>query len=204
MKWTRAVHHLETLASTCADMATRPVSIFPRRVGELWAAGEILGPIAEIELITVALTVDLPAEAVPWRTEPSGARHWANAARLPQSPVRPFWRSAHAPVWNHELYRPVLVWSEADGVRTDVLAAIADGEGESVRPAAPTPADLRARVADELAISLRGLRERSAEYEERRWKPGKLEPVADALWQVGAGYLDLLDAEDRAAGNTFR
>ncbi|GLW89244.1 DUF7711 family protein [Actinokineospora globicatena] len=191
MNWTRAVHHLTTLATTCDDMAGRPASIFPLRVGGLWAAGGLLGRPRELETITVALTVDVAA--VPWLTEPAGAKHWASAARLPHSPAEVHWRSAHAPVWNHRLERPVLVWSAADGVDDEALAAIADGEAESLRPPAPTADELAARLSDELALSLRALRDRTGEYEERRWKPGKLEPVSDSLWQASAGYLDLLD-----------
>ncbi|GLZ38854.1 hypothetical protein [Actinokineospora sp. NBRC 105648] len=190
MKWTRAVHHVQSLAETCAEMATRPASIFPLRVSALWVAGEVLGKAADLDEIPVALVVDLPE--VPWRTEPSGARHWAAAARLPQTPVTPYWRSARAPVWNHVLHRPALVWSAAGGVEEMSLTAIAAGDGESVRVAEPSAEELRARLADELAVSLRGLRDRNAEYTDRRWRPGKLEPVADALWQASTGYLDLL------------
>ncbi|GAA3014032.1 DUF7711 family protein [Actinokineospora diospyrosa] len=191
MNWTRAVHHLSTLATTCADMATRPASIFPLRVDELWAAGDILGRARELETITVALTADV--DEVPWRTEPSGSRHWAAAARLPQTPATAYWRSAHAPVWNHVLERPVLVWSVYSGVDEEALAAIGEGNGESVRPPAPTAEELTERLDAELALSLRALREGTHEYGQRRWKPGKLEPVSDALWQASTGYLDLLD-----------
>ena len=38
------------------------------------------------------------------------------------------------------------------------------------------------------------LRSGTLEYDNRRWKPGKLEPVADALWRASDGYLDVLDA----------
>ncbi|AOS64270.1 hypothetical protein BKA25_001978 [Actinoalloteichus hymeniacidonis] len=49
----------------------------------------------------------------------------------------------------------------------------------------------------ELAVSLAALGERTRHYEDRRFKPGKLEPVADALWRVSAGYLDV-EASARA------
>jgi hypothetical protein len=197
MKWTRAVHHLETLAQTCAEMATRPRSIFPLRVAQLWAAGDIVGVERDLETITVALVVDLPVEDVPWLGEPTGSQHWASATRLAKLPFRPLWRSAKAPVWNHIIDRPVLVWDEQDGIAEQALAALRDGRGAEVRLPAPTPGDWRARLDDELAVSLRSLRGRTQDYEERRWRPGKLEPVADALWRAGEGYLDMLDAVRR-------
>jgi hypothetical protein len=198
MKWERAVHHVESLVKSCADLATRPSSIFPLRVKQLWAVGDVLGPPRDLDTVTVALGVDLPVDEVPWWSEPPGAQHWANATRLATNPVLPWWRSVHAPVWNHRIDRPALVWDDAGGVREDVLAALREGHGQSVRLAAPTPDVLQARLDDELDVSLRALRERTRVYDERRFSPGKLEPVADALWRVGNGYLDVLDALQHA------
>ena len=80
----------------------------------------------------------------------------------------------------------------------ETLAALRDGRGETVRSTAPADDLLSARVREELAVSLRALRACTQTYENRRWSPGKLEPVADALWRAGDGYLDVLDAVNRA------
>jgi hypothetical protein len=194
VKWTRAVHHLDTLARTCAEMATRPSSIFPLRVAQLWAVGDILGAERDIETVTVALTVDLPVDDVPWLSEPSGSQHWSAAARLIKSPVVPFWRSTRAAVWNHRIARPALIWDAATGPAEDTIAAIGAGRAEPCRTAAPTVDEFDARMADELRVSLLALRAHTSTYEDRRWRPGKLEPVADTLWRASAGYLDVLDA----------
>ncbi|APU16145.1 MULTISPECIES: hypothetical protein [Actinoalloteichus] len=200
MKWTRAVWHLESLAQSCADMATRPASIFPLRVEQLWVFGEVLGAERDLDDVSVALAVDLPVEAVPWLDEPSGSQHWGGAVRLPKSPIVARWRSVHAPVWNHRIDRPALLWDSANGIAEETLAALREGRGESVRTAAESAEAVRARLDAELALSLRALRDRSEAYADRRWKPGKLEPVSDALWRVGAGYLDVLDAVRAADG----
>jgi hypothetical protein len=198
MKWTRAVAHLQSLAETCAEMATRPTTIFPTRVNQLWAADDILGPARDLDFVTVALCVDLPADDVPWLSEPSGAQHWASATRLDKNPFRPFWRSAHAPVWNHRLVSPVLIWDITSGIADEAIAAIRDGQGDTVRPPAPTADALRDRLADELRVSLAALRNRTQTYEDQRWKPGKMTRVADSLWQAADGYLDILAAQDRS------
>ncbi len=197
MKWARAVHHVESLAQSCADMATRSSSIFTLRVTQLWAVGDLLGPARDLETVTVALCVGLPVDEVAWWSEPLGAQHWANATRLTKNPVLPWWRSAHAPIWNHRIERPALVWDDVDGVSEGTLQALRDGRGESVRLEAPAPDELRARLDEELAVSLRTLRAHTQAYEDRRWRPGKLEPVADALWRASDGYLDVLDAAGR-------
>jgi hypothetical protein len=194
VKWSRAVHHLETLAQTCAEMVTKPRSIFPVSVVQLWAVGDILGAVREIEAVTVALGVDLPVDDVPWLSEPIGGQQWAYATRLAKNPIVPLWRSVHAPIWNHYVDRPALVWDSTGGLAEETIAALRAGRAESVRLQAPTAEELRARLDDELRVSLLALRGRSRDYDERRWKPGKLEPVADALWRASDGYLDVLDA----------
>ena len=97
-------------------------------------------------------------------------------------------------VWNHRIVRPALVWDNTEGVRAEVLDALRAGRGESVGSPAPSPDELTARLRDELAVSHAALREATAEYERRRWSPGRLEPVADQLWRTSDGYLDVLEA----------
>ena len=191
MKWSRAVHHLAELAEKCGEL---PSSFFRFQVVELWAFGELLDVPRELEVIEVALVTDLPVDEVPWRTQPVGAEHWANSTRLSRNPIHALWRSKDAPVWNHYIERPALVWSAEHGINEEALVAVSDGAGELVRTAAPAPEELRKRVEDELAVSLRALRKANQEYTDRRWAPGKLTPHADALWHTTTGYLDLLDA----------
>jgi hypothetical protein len=193
MKWSRAIHHVETLANSCADTMAGP-SIFELRVTGLWAAGDLLEPPQDRDWVPVALAVDLPAAEVPWFSEPRGGRHWANAIRLTKNPVLTWWRSAQAPVWNHRIVRPVLVWDVAGGVREDALEALRDGQAEPLRPPAPSDDEFRERMRAELAVSLAALRTCTGTYDRKRWSPGKLEPVADELWRASDGYLDVLDA----------
>lgn len=197
MKRSRATHHLQSLAETCAELAANPGPVITLHVRALWAHGQILDPDPELDSVQVALAVDLPPAEVPWLGEPKGAQHWANLTRLSRNPVRAFWRSAHAPVWNHHIVRPALVWSAETGVDERVLAAIAEGDTESVRSAEPSTVDYQARLAEELAISEAALRAATRTYDERRWAPGKLTPYADTLFLAGDGYLDLLDASRR-------
>ncbi len=193
MKWGRAVHHVESLAQSCAEMSSKP--FFSLTVTQLWAVGDILGPkLDELEWLTVALAVDLPPEDVAWWTEPPGSQHWANATRLSKNPVLAWWRSAHAPVWNHRIVAPALVWDVREGICAEVLSALGDGRGEDVRTAVATSDELAARLQEELAVSQKALTQATTEYGHRRWSPGRLEPVADALWRASNGYLDILAA----------
>lgn len=186
MKWSRGVHHVEELARRCDTPS--PVPMLP--VTALWVFGDILGEPRDLDSVRVAVVVDLPADDVPWLDLPRGAQHWAQAVRLKE----PLWRSAALPVWNHYISRPALVWDTEAGVRESTLAALRDGRGADVRIDDPTPAELQAQLAAELAVSLRSLRRQHRAYDDKRWRPGKLEPFADALWRATDGYLDLLDA----------
>jgi hypothetical protein len=197
VKWTRAVHHLRELAEKCAELDGQPRSFYRFRVVALWAVGEILGAARDLDRVSVALVVDLPVGEVPWLSEPDGAEHWANGTRMSRNPIKPFWRSAHAPVWNHHVDRPALLWDAETGLAEETFAALLNGRGAEVRAGAPSPAELRTRLEDELAVSLGALREQTRAYEERRWSPGKLTPVSDALWRASDGYLDLLDELNR-------
>jgi hypothetical protein len=131
---------------------------------------------------------------VAWLTEPVGAEHWSNSTRLNRNPFVPRWRSVHAPVWNHEIERPVMFWDAESGTAQDVLEALRAGEGARVRSAAPSAAEFEARMAEELATCLREVRRCTEVYTEKRWAPGKMTPLADAMWFANQGYLDVLDS----------
>lgn len=194
MKWSRAVHHLDELADACADIAGRPVTIFPLRVTQLWAFGDVLTSHDDLDSLQVALVVDLPTEDVAWFTHPAGAEHWSHATRLSKNPVVALWRSQRAPVWNHHIRRPLLIWDESAGVATGALSALRDGTADALRLPAPTPEELNSRLEAELVASHRALEIATAAYERRRFSVGRLEPVADVLWRASQGYLDVLAA----------
>jgi hypothetical protein len=198
VKRDRAIQHLEVLAGACTAMLDQPTGIFPLRVIQLWVFGEVLEGFSEPDRVTVALGIDQPERDVPWCSEPLGARHWADATRMSRNPIAAFWRSTRAPIWNHHIDRPVLLWDDADGIRPQVLAALRAGEGDRMRPDAPSPAKLRQRLVVEQGIALAELRDRTATYGDHRWKPGKLEPYADALFTAADSYLDLTAALDLA------
>jgi hypothetical protein len=195
MKWERAIHHLESLARACAEALNQPM--FSVRVTQLWAVGDILGAPRDLDAVTVALAINRPPEEVAWLSEPSGTQHWANAARLNKNPFIVFWRSNQAAVWNHDVVRPALVWDSVEGERSEVLAAIREGEAERVRSAGPTEDELATRLVEELAVSRKSLQATTDAYQKRRWSPGKIEPTADALWLASLGYLDVLRATER-------
>lgn len=189
------MHHVETAAQECARLAELPSTFALLQVTHLWAFGDVLGPPRELDSVSVALGVDLPPEAVAWWTEPSGSEHWVNMTRLPKNPVRWWWRSTNAHVWNHHITGPLLVWTEADGIDEAALGALKEGRGAASGHALPSDVQLAERLRDEQRISLAELASRTADFEERRWGRGRIDPLADALWRASFGYLDVLRAQ---------
>ena len=193
VKWSTAIRNLRELAQATNDLAASPAAKYALPVTQLWAAQEILGTPRDLEWVTAAVVVDLPVEDVPWLVKPNGSEHWENFTRAAKHPIVTLWRSAQAPVWNHYLSRPALFWDRRTGLDEDALQALSEGRGEEVRISAPAPDEFRARLEDDLAVSLGALRERTRAYEDRRWSQGKFTAVADELWEASNGYVDLLD-----------
>jgi hypothetical protein len=146
---------------------------------------------ADLDALRVVLAVDLPIDEVAWFCPPAGADHWSHATAVSKNPVVAMWRSTRAPVWNHRIRRPLLIWDESVEVTFEALTAIRDGTAEELRLSEPTPAEMQTRLEAELATSHRALASATANYEQRRFSPGKLEPVADRLWRAAQGYLDV-------------
>ena len=121
-----------------------------------------------------------------------GASWWCDQTRASKNPVSIWWRSAAAPVWNHRIISPLLVWDQATGVQRSALDAISAGRGASLLDPAPSHEEYVVRMQEELNVSLAELRARTQDYETGRTRLGIR---ADALFDAARGYLDVLDAQ---------
>ena len=195
MKWATAVRHVHSLAEACAERADRPAGDGSLRVTGLWAVGDLLGERRDLDWVRVALVVDLPPDEVPWFCTPPGAVRWAESTRLSKNPVTAWWRSARAPVWNHRIVRPALVWDVAGGLREGVVTALREGQGSDVGQASPSARAYASRMADELEVSLAALEARTRDYDAQRWGRTPLERIADPLFDAALGYIDVLGAQ---------
>lgn len=204
MKWTTAVRTLEDVADRCAHVGRQPEGIVRLRVFQAWVFGPLLGErtddVDDVTGVRVALVTNAREEDCAFGTRPPAAGQWLAASSLETKPVQLFFRSGQVPVWNHVVERPVRFWTREEGVDPDVLARVRAGEGAVLRPAAPTPAELAARLDAELGVSLAALRRTSGEYDEKRWSPGSPTKRADALADAALGYLSVRDARDNLPG----
>lgn len=189
MKWSTAVGHLRRLAEQCALQSQANASL-GLRVTQLWAVGEVLHGPRDLDWVTAAVCVDLPVADVPWMCPPPGADYWADLTRASKNPVALWWRSSRAPVWNHRIESPVLVWDDSDGVNDEAFGALMSGRSGSMSMPPPTSEEFQARMDDELRTSLAELRRRTAEYATEHTT--RLGVRGDRLHAAAQGYLDVL------------
>jgi hypothetical protein len=196
-----AVRRLRTIAEDCDKLG----SLLSGEDGlvAVYAFGPVLDrPGEELDAVDVALVLGLPAAELPWGVETPGCTSLAHLLRLDKAPVSRRWRPAEWPVANHEIRRPMPIWSREDGVQTAALDALSERRPEPFRLAEAADDVLAAQLAHELEASithLRAVRDRywdDADWRRAHRRDGRY--PEDHLWQAVDGYLDLLDASTSA------
>ncbi|NUR63505.1 MAG: hypothetical protein HOV87_33320 [Catenulispora sp.] len=165
----------------------------------VYAFGPVLDRGGEdLDAVNVALVVGLPAAELPWGVETSGCTSLAHLLGLDKAPVLRRWRPVEWPVANHEIRRPMLIWSRDEGVQTTALDALADGHAEPFRLPDADDDVLAEQISRELESSSTHLREvRDRYWDDVDWRRSHRRDgryPEDHLWQAVDGYLDLLDA----------
>jgi hypothetical protein len=80
MRYTTAVSHLRAVAESCDRWSSVQEGMTEARLTAAYAYGPVLEiPKADLDLVHIALVIDLPAEELPWGAEP---RRWP----LPREP----------------------------------------------------------------------------------------------------------------------
>jgi hypothetical protein len=194
MRYATAVRRLHTVAEDCDRVNGLLEEGF---LAAVYAYGPVLdGNTTDLPIVHVAFAVRLPAEELPWGVEPPGCAGLAHLLRLDKAPVTRRWRPAAHPVWNHEIRRPLQIWTPG-GTNTAALKALAAGHAQNLRMPAPSPEEEAARYKWELALSFTHLRAvRDRYWDDREWRRvhhGDGRRPEEHLWQAVDGYLDLLD-----------
>ncbi|MBN9740063.1 hypothetical protein DMP23_02925 [Amycolatopsis sp. A1MSW2902] len=194
MRYRRAVEKLRELADACEH--TRRLPVDEPFLCAAYVFGDVLAGADSVESVQVALTLDLPAEQVPWCSQPPGTAWLADSLRLDKGGFAYWWRSRHEPVWNHVIRAPVRFWSPA-GPDEAVLDALRDRRFGDLPGNAPSSTELRRSTEAELDRALRQLRVVHQKYWDRDWRRehrGNGRYPENRLWDAVDGYLDLLTA----------
>lgn len=200
MKRSTAIRHLAELAEAASDgLGLRGTNIgWP--LEELWATGELLGFADPIEVGTVVLVFDVPAEEMPWLARHPTGEWVGQQLRLGKRPMQWYYRPAARPVWNHELRRLVRFWSADGGCDDDVIEALGSRRLDGLAVVEPSPQELRAQLSEELAVShqhLRGMLDRYWDHPWRKEHKGFDESPEDHLWRAASAVSDMQDALDK-------
>lgn len=167
----------------------------------VYAFGPVVESQADIEVVQVAIVLNLPPDELTWYANPSSCISLANLLELGKAPVEWHWRPSAWPVSNHVIRRPVRIWSVA-GPDVAALDALDGGGAEPLRLPDPDDATANDQLAVELAASLAHLRRVEDSYWEWDWRRdhrGAGFHPEDHLWRAIHGYLDLLAAVQRSA-----
>jgi hypothetical protein len=193
--------------------AVRRLGIIARRcqrICDLWAPGQGLVAVhafgtvldsgeddGSVEVVQVALVVNEPPELVPWGARPPAYAGLPYVLELDKAPVDWCFRSSAAPIGNHRVDRPLRIWSRAEGVDEQSLAALAVGQAEALREPRPRPPVFKRHLREELAAAQARLGDIRDRYWQRAWRSdhhGADSYPENHLWDAVHGYLDLLDA----------
>jgi hypothetical protein len=163
--------------------------------------GAMLEAAGDLERIQIALTVDEPAEKVPWMSHPADLEALASLLRFDKLPMTWRWRPSAWPVWNHEINRAVCFWSTTAGSDQAVIDAVAAGRIHQLQLVEPAdPEELIAQVRIERDIARAHLANAVSGFHEREWRrehKGDGVYPGDHLWSAAAGFLDLDNAVER-------
>lgn len=200
VKYSTAVERLRACATDfdrLAGLSGEPL------LQEAWVFGELLDGPDQLDVVPLALVVDLPPEQVPWLTRPPAAEAVTSFLRFEKYPLRWFWRPAMRPVWNHAIRRAVRFWSSTGGPEVGALDALGHRGLDKVAVVAPPDGDA---LADQLRVEHNAARahlsevvERFHDLEWRRDHKGSGLYPDDHLWSAAKGFLDL-DAAIREHG----
>lgn len=205
MRYRRAIEKLQTLAQACEDSKRFP-SEEPFLL-EAYVFGDVLQGLDPLEVVEVALVLNLPPQEVIWQSTPRGTLWLADDLRLSKGGFAYYWRSHLDSVSNHYIRGPVRFWSR-EGPDQDVLQALAERRFDDLPRVTPEPQAQREQLAGELETALshlRSVRTSYWDYDWRREHRGGGRYPEHELWEAVESYLDLLGAaEPRAVPSGLR
>jgi len=195
VKYNSAIGRLRQVADELTDhTSTWGNSV----IVEAHVFGDLLAGPDTIEVIWLALVVDLPVEDVTWLARPAQAEATASILRFDKYPLRWRWRPTVWPVWNHTISRPVRFWSKEHGPDQTALEILANRRLGELAVLEPTDqAAYRAQLQTELEASRRHLGRVVNSYHDRNWRRdhnGFGVYPEDHLWWATQGFLELDDA----------
>lgn len=157
MRRATAVRHLVEMADIATDDVRLRETTFGWPLVSLWATGELLGGADALEVGSVIVVLELPADELAWLAlHPTG--EWVGSRLgLGKRPLLWCYRPAAWPAWNAHDKRVLRFWSEESGLDDEVIDGLRERRRLSV--VEPTREELINQLCTERAVSARHLRE---------------------------------------------
>jgi hypothetical protein len=185
VKYARAVHHLREIAEAASEFLSFRDTTFGWPLDELWIAGELLKFPQELDVGSLVLRINLPANKLPWLGEQGDASWVAERLRLGKRPFLWVYRPSAWPAWNCRDRQVVRFWTAQQGKR--------DARALSVLE--PTDQEFAQQLRSELAVSRRRLRDVLDHYEDRARRNRNSDyPTDEPLWRAAQGVREIEDA----------
>jgi hypothetical protein len=199
VKRSTAIGHLVEMAAEATEQLRFRDTDIGWPLEEMWVTGDLLGPADPVDLGSIVLVLDLPADELPWLAlHPTG--EWIGAQlRLGKRPMRWCYRPLAWPVWNHEHRRLIRFWTAEAGLDTAVIDALRSQRLDHLTIVGPSTEQLVDQLQEEMATSRRHLRAVLDRYWDRDWRRQSKSSEAspeDHLWRAAMAVEDMLDATD--------
>jgi hypothetical protein len=195
VKYSTAVGRLRQIAS---DLDGHTSAWGHTVLVEAHVFGGVLDAPDTVDVISLALVVDLPVDEVPWLARPAALEAAASLLRFDKYPLQWWWRPTGRPVWNHTILRPVRIWSQNDGPDEVTLGHLTERRVSDVEYQEPSDAqEYRSHLETEWETSRLHLDHVVGSYHDREWRrdhKGFGVYPEDHLWWATRGWLELDDA----------
>jgi len=194
VKRSTAVGHLREMAQSAQDgLRLRDADIgWP--LEELWVTGELLDRVETLDAGTVVLSLDLPADELPWLAKHPTAEWIGSRLRLGKRPFWWFYRPLVWPAWNPAHRRVLRFWSATGGLDDRAIEALADRRLGDLTVVEPSAEIRREQLEVELAVSRRHLWEVLDHYRDQDWPRRQDDPdhqPEDQLWRAAQGVREI-------------
>lgn len=195
MRRATAVRHLVEMAEVASEDLRLREATFGWPLVSLWVTGELLGGADDLEVGSVIVVLDLPADEVPWLAlHPTG--EWVGSRLgLGKRPLLWCYRPAAWPAWNAQHQRVLQFWSDESGLDDEAIDGLRHRRRFPVIE--PTPEELLTQLRTERAMSARHLYEVLDRYHDRNWRrehKGFGGYPEDHLWRAAQGLREIDDA----------
>lgn len=200
MKRSTAVRHLREMAEVASERLRLRETNIGWPLEELWASGDLLTDEPEVDAGAVVLTLDVPADELPWLKLHATGEWIGDQLRLGKRPMSWAYRPLSYPAWNHDHRRVIRFWSASEGADEHVLDALREGDLDTLQIVAPTSEELRAQLQRELPGVHRELSSILDSYWDDEWRRRvKIFGVypEDHLWRAASAIVEMTEALDR-------